>query len=366
MFHTHLLTLCTLTLCFASSCSSPKQTPEESAKIGDAIVQSVLPVYKQHYEKNPVGNPTAEDRELLRACYIGGLESARYAIESGADVNCVGIDGSTPLGAASFSASTDLMEYLISKGADPNNNAGRSTALMKAIVSQWPDKVELLLNHGANPNLCSRSGDSPLQYAAQLKSPAILKILLRAGADPDGSNGDPIKAAYSKKQKENMSILLSHGADIDLLAPKIWSIEDMRFYFSHNGNVNKLGSHIGTIEELKLYLDRGGDVANVTGSGAHDFADDLKAAKYFVENGGDINNPGSSIGWSLLHCAAVEGKVEVVLYLLDHGANPRARTNDGETPYDLAKHVDGYDDLAKQDNKAKVMRILENIKKPRP
>ena len=45
------------------------------------------------------------------------VETARYLVEHGADVNAVGEFGWTPLHAASYQGLTDVIEFLVSKGA---------------------------------------------------------------------------------------------------------------------------------------------------------------------------------------------------------------------------------------------------------
>ncbi|MGH9731018.1 MAG: ankyrin repeat domain-containing protein, partial [Candidatus Acidiferrales bacterium] len=42
-------------------------------------------------------------------------------------------------------------------------------------------------------------------------------------------------------------------------------------------------------------------------------------------------------GHSPLHEAAAGGKLEIARLLLDHGADPNARTDDGQTPLSMAE-----------------------------
>jgi ankyrin repeat protein len=64
---------------------------------------------------------------------------------------------------------------------------------------------------------------------------------------------------------------------------------------------------------------------------------DLETVKRYLAGGADINaNARTSSGWTLLHHAACDGQKEIVLYLLDQGADINAKANDGFTPIHVA------------------------------
>ncbi len=51
------------------------------------------------------------------ACHGGQQAAAQYLLERGADLNCVGYDGLTPLDAATRSGASELVEWLHDRGA---------------------------------------------------------------------------------------------------------------------------------------------------------------------------------------------------------------------------------------------------------
>src|SRR5436190_19190973 len=96
-------------------------------------------------------------------------EGVRALLQAGADINSLRMaDGYTLLMLASAPASdATLLQFLVAHGADVNAHDSRgTTALHQAVVGASLDKVQVLLNAGANPNLQHRDGTSPLHLAA--------------------------------------------------------------------------------------------------------------------------------------------------------------------------------------------------------
>ncbi len=92
----------------------------------------------------------------------GFMPAVKYLVEEcGADVNAIDQDGSTPLHNAAARGDVEMIEYLVSKGADVTiiNVEGRSTADMAngpvQRVNPFPEARDLLVSLGAvNNNNC--------------------------------------------------------------------------------------------------------------------------------------------------------------------------------------------------------------------
>src|SRR5262249_41118779 len=94
------------------------------------------------------------------------------------------------------------------------NDAG-ATALMWAVED--PEKIRLLLRHGANVDVRSADGQTPLIIAAgRYGSGAVVKLLLVGGANPSEKASDgrtPLDAAAVAADDVVIKMLIAHGAE---------------------------------------------------------------------------------------------------------------------------------------------------------
>ena len=183
---------------------------------------------------------------------ISNMDLIELLVQSGAQVVVPG-ERVTALGFAAANGHTDIVQYLISKGApvndaqmyaccygrseivhfllthgaDPNiQDQNNNTALHSACYSQMTECVELLLAHGADPNIRGIKNATPLTYACiknsaagYLMDPSIIILLLTAGADlnaRDESGFTPLMIAANNDYKEGVSFLLNAGASVNI------------------------------------------------------------------------------------------------------------------------------------------------------
>ncbi|HZD12392.1 MAG TPA: ankyrin repeat domain-containing protein, partial [Candidatus Binatus sp.] len=94
--------------------------------------------------------------DLTEASSIGNLQALQQILAKNPEaVNSFSSDGFTPLGLASYLGRKNIVEHLLSKGADVNtvsNNPTEFTALTGALAGGHVDITRLLLEKGANPN----------------------------------------------------------------------------------------------------------------------------------------------------------------------------------------------------------------------
>lgn len=104
----------------------------------------------------------------------------------------------------------------------PSFNCRYSTPLIRAIVNEDSRMVEALLRLGANPNLGGNwtyDAGTPLQCAALVASPIIVRHLLEAGADVDGSVVDVLLKNHPRKSCRRLAAIA------DLLLPRCESFQ---------------------------------------------------------------------------------------------------------------------------------------------
>ncbi|MEA2900806.1 MAG: uncharacterized protein QOH36_693 [Actinomycetota bacterium] len=165
-------------------------------------------------------------------------------------------------------------------------------------------QVASLLRKGAAPNSVGDGGSTPVYVAALREDPAVVRLLLEAGADPNREStgdgeGTPLCAAASWGKSEVIHELLAHGAD-------------------PNQRESGVGGSAGY--SPLLWASRGGH---------------HETARMLLEVGAD---PNADAEGDTPLCFAVEhGSVAVVRVLLDHGADPRVANSAGRTPLEIAE-----------------------------
>lgn len=148
---------------------------------------------------------------LAGASLVHNVAVARLLLDKGLDVNVRDGFGFTPLMNAAENGNLELTKMLLAKGADVNAvtakpfkevkngtiQLGEFTPLLLAATHGPRDLVETLLSAGARVNVKDSRGMTPLHYAVSGESldPAIIKLLLDAGADPAIKTGSGETAA---------------------------------------------------------------------------------------------------------------------------------------------------------------------------
>ncbi len=121
------------------------------------------------------GNPA-----LLNAILAAQDRCAVRLIESGASVNARGPQWA-PIHAAADRGRVDLCKALIAANASVDQlGVGKRTALMQASKRKHAEVVELLLEHGADPNLIDEKYASSLDLSRDaLRAPTSVTIILK-------------------------------------------------------------------------------------------------------------------------------------------------------------------------------------------
>jgi ankyrin repeat protein len=280
------------------------------------------------------------------------VESVELLIRAGADVRAVNRYGVAPLILACINGSTPLVEKLLEAGADPNTALPEGeTALMTASRTGAEGPVSLLLERGAKVNASEQwRGQTALMWAVAQKHPAVARRLIEAGADVQvRSKGglSPLLFAVRAGDIEASRLLLSAGANVNDKAA--------------DGSSALVLAIVNAHYELAATLaDRGADVnaPDPRGSALHVLAwmrspgyvgtasvlprvqtgalSSLDLAKTLIEHGANVN---LQLSWKEREVfEVVSGRVRVPA---DITVAPTYIAFDGATPFFLAaKHAD--------------------------
>ena len=134
-------------------------------------------------------------RELRHAIQIGDADEVGRVLSSGmADVNhLAGKQGRSLLYDAvnAQKSKIHVVQLLLDHGADPNQAITDGwTPLHIAAYKGDIDVVKLLLHRGANPNMASWRGTTALHTAAMWGKKDVVQVLLDAGAEINKATSD--------------------------------------------------------------------------------------------------------------------------------------------------------------------------------
>lgn len=119
---------------------------------------------------------------LQLACFFGQPACARLLVERGANVEAASKNGMElrALHGAAAGRSAEALELLLEHGAEPNSQQhGGWTALHAAVNAGDARMVRALLGRGAHPELQNEFGQSALDLAREKKDAALLRLFER-------------------------------------------------------------------------------------------------------------------------------------------------------------------------------------------
>ena len=188
--------------------------------------------------------------------------------------------------------------------------SGGNSALNMAIIQEDGAIVKLLLKHGADPNTLNNDGRTSLMFAVDKECIDIVKDLLKYKADPNKShrkNGynAALHIAVVHKDKDIVELLLKYGAD-----------------------PNKKNS-IGWTSLMKAVQRK-----------------HTETARLLLNYGAKVNEQEDN-GNTALYRAVSNQDEEMVELLLEHGANPNIQNEEGWTPLILSAEY-GYPEIMKK------------------
>ncbi len=208
-------------LCFLVSSTSAVQAQDifKAAEKGD------LSAIKMLLQKNPKlviardMKRTPGNTPLHFAASGDHTEVIEYLIEKGADVNMKSYFGMTPLHVAAQNGQQKVTELLIKKGAAIHvKDRSRHTPVFYAAFRGYTKVVELLLSKRMDIHVKGKNDMTLLHSAASGGHLILTRHLIEKGMDVNASNAfgrTPLHFAASGGHKAVVELLLDRGSDIN-------------------------------------------------------------------------------------------------------------------------------------------------------
>jgi ankyrin repeat protein len=256
------------------------------------VVQALLKLnqVKRDVQEHAKTRQTA----LIAAIKANHPQIGMLLVRAGADVNAVDSMGQTALMAACSMGYTELVEALIARGAVLKSvDIAGYNALTLAASGGHEGCVRALIKAGINLNQrVKQIGFTALSYAAAATKVDMVKALVEAGASVnkvDTQGVPPIFHLSRNGQADIVSLLIAHGADVNIASKKI-------------GETPLTGA---------------------CSSGS------LPTIQALLKAGANVNHQEYDTGLSPLMIAAGKGHEDIVRLLLQYGADVMLRRTDG-------------------------------------
>src|SRR3989454_6159204 len=279
----------------------------------------------------------AGSADLLTAIRNGDYAQVRKLLESGADVNTAGKDGTTALMHSVIEADVKMMKLLVDKGANVNMKNGQdSTALMYAATNLA--KTRVLLDAGAEVKGKSKRGATPMSVAlTTFGSTPVLKLLVNKGAELEDRL---MTLAAATGDLEAIQYLLSIGVPAgDRTGASLSAAITARCEACARLLVEKGAPANGMRPNGTLSTTVGASSGGVLNDTAKRAMPDL--SQFLLDHGASLESRDRE-GFTLLMQAVLSMEISrdrMVEWLLSKGVDPNAKNDRGDTAYLLAARV---------------------------
>lgn len=197
----------------------PDVAPSKEAEQRPSTAYTPLEFSRIHQTANDVDPEFAYggQRALIEAARRGDQTQLERLLKRGVNPNAKpDLTGNTALMWAIDRDDVVMVRRLLDAGADPDELAGYFTPLGRAALLGHDQIVTLLLKHGANPDLKSKDGSTPLISAASMGRLAAVRALAAARPDYtlfDGHGQTVLGVAAVMGYIDIVRVLLEAGVD---------------------------------------------------------------------------------------------------------------------------------------------------------
>lgn len=222
----------------------------------------------------------AENPSLLNACEAGGFTALHFA---------------------AFNGDIQLIQFLLSKGAEVDvENFDGNTPLAMAVKGHQLKAIRELVSGGASLEKSTTLGSTAIHHAASMGFIDCMLLLKELGAN----------TIFENNEAGSLLHWAAHSGSIPCVGAVLYDL---------NIPVNVLDKHGGTALMVAIHTLQ------------------LEVAAFLLEHGADPNLAIPEDGTTALHVAVEFGSAEAVKLLCNCGADPQVKNSAGETPLSLAK-----------------------------
>jgi ankyrin repeat protein len=250
----------------------------------------------------------AKAEPLNKASEQGDLRKVQSLVQAGVPVNAIGSKhtGYYPIHCAAESGHTDIVKFLLGKGAKPDVRTC-------AVLEQY--------------------GGTPLLLAAAKNHLETVGVLIEAGADVNAhslTNSTALGCAILKKNREMFDYLFSRGARAEpkhfRLAVASGDTQLTQWFLDHQFKLDQEEYEVET-SHLSEAISR----------------NRLEMVRFLIEHGANVNRPGSEFAEPPLVQATSEAKWDIARHLLEKGADPNLPSKFNAYPLNYAARRNGLE-----------------------
>lgn len=206
-----------------------------------------------------------------------------------------------------------------------------STSLLQALAVRDFDRARTMVQAGAPVNVAHADGKTPLMMAARHGASSLVGALLDAGAEVDATNrngGTALMYGAISGDRQTMRLLLRAGADVSATGSNGWSAMTVAAAKGHAALVEMLLAAGADPDQPDVY-----GWTPLMRAAAGNRRESVAAL--LTGDRTDLSHRDDD-GASALHRAAEAGHREMVLFLMEQGADPGALDAWGRTPAQCA------------------------------
>ena len=302
-------------------------TLHHAAMGGDTDIISLIHTHLPNIESKTGEGYTP----LMVAAFTGKLHAMKWFLEEGATVTCECNRGRNTLQYAAKGGDTDIISLIHTHLPNIESKTGEGyTPLMVAAFTGKLHAVKWFLEKGAAVTCECNRGWNTLQYAAKGGDTDIISLIHTHLPNIESKTGEgltPLMVAAFTGKLHAVKWFLEKGATVACENKRGWNMLHLAAESGDTDIISLIHTHLPNIESK-------------TGEGLTPlmvaaFCGKLHAVKWFLEKGATVTSVGSK-RWNVLHFAAQGGDPDTIDLILTHLPDIESKTADGKTPLIIA------------------------------